>query len=82
MLNIVSPVEDLDYIDLRSMLYIFDFADIIQFTLPLPVYSSREMYSPVMWAEFFLKTIPPEYIEGRINLKISGDLENQVRYFK
>lgn len=84
ILNLVPPTHELDFIDLRSMIYIFDFADQIRFTMPLeeppidaPVYVRAQK-----WAEIFFKMVPPEYIEGRLKLDMKGDLDRVLPYFQ
>ena len=89
ILRIVPPAsEDIEFFDFYSMIYMFEFSDMIKVNMSSPVKQeprwdgSQNCDNRMKWAEFFLKGLPVDYQSGRLQVELDGDLDDILRHFK
>ena len=80
ILRVVPPSasEEIEFFDVYSMIYMFEFADIIKLNIPCSVKQEPSSdgsqngdgnSDPRMpWVEFFLKALPLDYQSGRLQV--------------
>ena len=75
------PPNNLRFTDFYSMIYLFEFSDMINISL---IKSKNELkdFLAMKSTEFFFMGLPLDYNIGRLKVYLKGDLVDYIKYFE